>query len=80
MEEKDFVTVVEDVETDIIESEPVTNSKKGIVVALAAGAVVLVGGLLYKKVVKPALAKRKAKKEQSEVLEVECEVLENDEN
>lgn len=40
------------------------NSNKGLVAVAAIGATLIVGTLVYKKIVKPLIAKHKAKKEQ----------------
>lgn len=47
------------------EEEEVVDQKshKGLVAIAVAGAAALVGGIAYKKIVKPLIAKRKAKKE-----------------
>lgn len=41
----------------------VKGTGKGLMIAAAVGAVILVGGFVYKKVIAPAIAKRKAQKE-----------------
>ena len=48
--------------TEVNEME-VKGSGKGLIIAAVVGAAILVGGIVYKKVVVPYVAKRKAKKE-----------------
>lgn len=50
---------------EITEEEEVVDQKshKGLVAIAVAGAAALVGTIAYKKIVKPLIAKRKAKKE-----------------
>lgn len=52
------------------EITPVNYSKKGLIIAGAAAALV-VGAIIYKKIIKPAIAKKKAEKENSEMIEVD---------
>lgn len=54
-------------------------SGNGLFVAAAVGAALIVGAIVYKKVIKPAIAKAKAKKEASEVIEAEFEEVEDNE-
>jgi flagellar biosynthesis/type III secretory pathway M-ring protein FliF/YscJ len=56
-----------------------TNSRKALKVAAGAGAVLLVGGLIYKFIAKPLIAKRKAKKDKSDMIEVEAVDISDDE-
>lgn len=69
----DEVMNVENVE--VVDLEPIEevvqtgNSGKGLLAVVAVGAALGVGTLLYKKVIKPIIAKRKAAKE----LEVELD-------
>ena len=56
-----------------------TGSRKGLKVAVGAGVTLLVGGIIFKKLIKPAIAKAKAKKEESKAIEAtadesECEI------
>lgn len=51
------------VNTEVVEEAVATGSGKGLIIAAVVGGVILVGGIVYKKFVAPALAKRKAKKE-----------------
>ena len=48
--------------TEVNEME-VKGSGKGLIIAAVVGAAILVGGIVYKKVVVPYVVKRKAKKE-----------------
>lgn len=70
------------VNEEIIEAtEEVTteNSGNGLLIAAIVGGALLVGGIVYKKVIKPAIAKAKAKKEQKEVIEADFEDIESEE-
>ena len=58
--------------TDIAEN----SSGKGWLIAAGVGAAVLVGGLIYKKLIKPRIEAAKAKKEQPKMVEVTCEEIE----
>lgn len=69
------------------EEEEVVDQKshKGLIAIAVAGAAALVGTIAYKKIVKPLIAKRKAKKELAEVTDyleengvVDCESQETD--
>lgn len=57
MNNEEVVETVEDIET---------NSNKAFVVAAGIGLTILVGTIAYKKIVKPLIAKHKAKKELAE--------------
>ena len=54
--------------TEVKEME-VNGTGKGLMIAAIVGATILVGGLVYKKVVVPYMAKRKAKKETETTVE-----------
>ena len=54
--------------TEVKEME-VNGTGKGLMIAAIVGATILVGGLVYKKVVAPYMAKRKAKKESETTVE-----------
>lgn len=62
-----------------------TSSGKGLKIAVGAGVALLVGGIVVKKLIKPAIAKAKAKKEESKVIEAtadesECEIDSDESN
>lgn len=57
MNNEEVVETVEDIET---------NSNKAFVVAAGIGLTILVGAIAYKKIIKPLIAKHKAKKELAE--------------
>lgn len=65
----------EEVITEVVEEVTPSNFEKGIIAVAVAGVVFLGGRALYKKVIKPAIAKAKAKKAAKEGIEVECEEL-----
>ena len=70
------------VNEEVIEAtEEIVTDKagKGLFVAAAVGAALIVGSIVYKKVIKPAIAKAKAKKESEEAIEADFEEIENDE-
>ena len=54
--------------TEVKEME-VNGTGKGLMIAAIVGATILVGGLVYKKVVVPYMAKRKAKKDAGATVE-----------
>lgn len=54
-------------------------SGKGLLIAAGVGLAVIVGGIVYKKVIKPAIAKAKAKKEAEEAVEADFEEVEDEE-
>ena len=60
MENNEIIMANEDVAVEVVEST--TKLSKGAKVAIGIGATVLVGGLVYKFVVKPIVKKVKAKK------------------
>lgn len=68
MDAKEIMTNEEvmEVTEDIVK----TGTGKGFKVAAGVGMVMLVGGLAYKFVIKPAIAKFKAKNEQEDYVEV----------
>lgn len=47
------------------------SSGKALTTVAGIGVAVLIGGLAYKKVIKPFLAKRKSEKEQSEIIDTD---------
>lgn len=55
----------------------VTKSHTGLKIAAGVGLGLIVGAIIYKKVIKPAIAKAKAKKEESTVIEGEFEEVED---
>ena len=63
---------VEEVETT---GEGIANGsgKIGAIVIAGIGLTAILGGILYKKVIKPMIAKAKAKKAESELIEVSAE-------
>lgn len=65
----------EEVMTEVVEEVAPTKAGKGLIAVAVAGVVILGGRMLYKKVIKPAIAKAKAKKAAKEGIEVECEEL-----
>ena len=68
----------EEMVADTMEEITKVGLNKGLKVAIIGGATVLVGGVAYKKVVKPLVAKYKAKKAQSEVIPGEDHEFDND--
>lgn len=68
MDAKEIMTNEEvmEVTEDIVK----TGTGKGFKVAAGVGAVMLIGGLAYKFVIKPAIAKFKTKNEQEDYVEV----------
>ena len=60
-----------------IEEVATLNSGRGWKIAAGVGAAALVGGLIYKFVAKPVIAKIKARKNQDEIV-VEAEAVEED--
>lgn len=65
--------VVENVTENVVEEVATTNSGKAAKIAVTLGVVTLGGVLLYKKVIKPVVAKIKAKKEACKVTETETD-------
>ena len=61
----------EEVIEEAVEAIEPEKSGKGLLIAAAVGAAVLVGRIIYKKAIKPAIEKRKAKK--AEAIEADCE-------
>lgn len=72
---------VEETVLDGVEIAPAEDSGKGMLVAAAIGGVAVLAGIaVWKKVIKPLVAKAKAKKEaKQEVIEGECTAV-TDEN
>lgn len=60
---------------EVVEEVAPTKAGKVAIAVAVAGVAVLGGKVLYKKVIKPAIAKLKAKKAAKEGIEVECEEL-----
>ena len=52
--------VMADVANEVLEAK---GTGKGLIIAAIVGATILVGGIVYKKVIIPFVAKRKAKEE-----------------
>ena len=50
---------------EVVEETVASGSGKGLIIAAAVGAVILVGSIAYTKLIAPALAKKKAKKEET---------------
>lgn len=67
--------IMNDVEVvnEVIDETTPAGSGKGLIAVAVAGAVLLGGRLLYKKVIKPAIAKAKAKKEAQQEIEADYE-------
>lgn len=65
----------EEVITEVVEEVTPTKAGKVAIAVAVAGVAILGGKLLYKKVIKPAIAKAKAKKAAKEGIEVEYEEL-----
>jgi hypothetical protein len=57
-----------------------TNSGMGLKVGIGVGATILVGGITYRFVVKPLIAKYKAKKNESMVIKGEINLGEDEDN
>lgn len=55
---------------EVTEEVTANNSGKGFMIAAGIGAAILVGGLAYKYVAKPIVAKIKAKKDEQVIVEV----------
>lgn len=67
MENNEIMTTEEIMENSVeLVQEEGFKVSKGLIITAAVGATVLGGILVYKKLVKPAIAKIKAKKEQSD--------------
>lgn len=75
METNEIMLMDEDFE--MTEDERVEDSGNGLAVVAGVGLTALAGGVIYKFVVKPFLAKRKAKKEQNDIVEVEAERIDD---
>jgi flagellar biosynthesis/type III secretory pathway M-ring protein FliF/YscJ len=73
LNEMNNIEVAEEVIETVAEEITVPETGKGLKVAVVAGVALLVGGIVYKKVVKPLIAKRKAKKAQVEEEQLEIE-------
>ena len=67
---------------EVVESKGIVKTviEQGKKHQLAVVGAILVGGVAYKYIVKPAIAKLKAKKAQKTIIEAECEPVEDDEN
>ena len=74
--ENNEIMVNEDV-IEVTEEIAVTKSNTGLKIAAGVGLGLIVGAVVYKKVIKPAIAKIKAKKEESTVIEGEFEEVED---
>lgn len=55
------------------------DSRRGLKALAVTGLALVVGGIVYKKLIKPAIAKRKAKKVKAELVEGEFEEAEVEE-
>lgn len=56
-----------------------TKTGNGLLIAAGVGAALIVGTIIYKKVIKPAIAKAKAKKAESEMINGEFEEIDTNE-
>ena len=78
MENNDEIMVTNDEVNEIEEIETTTGVSNGVKIGVGVGLAVLLGGIAYKYVAKPALAKIKAKKEQKIHEAVVCDVKNDD--
>lgn len=80
MENNEIIMENEQVMDEVVDIATTEGSGKDLLLVAGIGAGVIVGGILiYKKVVKPLIAKAKKKKEQDVVIEADCTELETDE-
>lgn len=75
MENNEIINVEETV-LDGVEEVPTNGVNKGMLVAAAVGGVAVLAGIaVWKKVIKPMVAKAKAKKASEQVVESDCTVV-----
>ena len=65
--------IMDEINVVATEENATKKTGKAVVVAIGVGLTAFVGKVLYKRVLKPVIAKFKAKKEENGAEEVECE-------